>query len=253
VLNYGAGNIEIQGDVLYWKGQQLDNSLSLRIIQMYQQGFPIEPMVLFMENLMQNPSARAVRELYTFLERGQLPITPDGHFLAYKRVRGDFKDCHSGTVLNKPAYEFSTQELAALPTTGKDGVVVNIVDGTTVVSMERNRVDDNANNTCSNGLHFCSQEYLQHFGGQRTVILKINPRDVVSIPADYNSTKGRACQYQVIGELGVSADRAFTAAVQETANGSAAPQAPEYDRHGRPLSMTKSAIKKRLQLAAARG
>jgi hypothetical protein len=32
------------------------------------------------------------------------------------------------------------------------------------------------------------------------MILKINPRDVVAIPADYNNTKGRCCRYEVIGE-----------------------------------------------------
>jgi hypothetical protein len=85
-----------------------------------------------------------------------------------------------------------------------------------VVEMERNTVDDNMNNTCSTGLHFCSKEYLAHFGGHdsRTVILKINPRDVVSIPADYNATKGRTCRYEVIGELGVHPDEAFIAPVQ---------------------------------------
>jgi hypothetical protein len=50
------------------------------------------------------------------------------------------------------------------------------------------------------------------------VILKINPRDVVSIPSDYNNSKGRACRYEIAGELGVDPDTAFTAAVQENAN-----------------------------------
>ena len=83
-------------------------------------------------------------------------------------------------------------------------------------------VDDNQNNTCSSGLHFCSQEYLSSFGdsSSRTMILKINPRDVVSIPTDYNNSKGRACRYEVIGELGVNPEEAFTAPVQETAWGS---------------------------------
>jgi hypothetical protein len=87
-----------------------------------------------------------------------------------------------------------------------------------VVEMERNTVDDDKDRTCSSGLHFCSQSYLAHFGGERTVIVKINPRDVVSIPSDYNDAKGRACRYEVIGELGVNPEEAFTAPVQENAN-----------------------------------
>ena len=193
VLNYGAGNVSIQGETLYWKGQVLNTGLAKRMIEMLQEGFPIEPMVMFMENLYSNPSKRAVTELYGFLEKNNLPITPDGHFLAYKKVRDSFMDVHSNTMLNAPGC---------------------------VVEMERNAVDDNRDVTCSTGLHFCGMSYLSHFGGERTVIVKINPRDVVSIPSDYNDAKGRACRYEVIGELNVNAEDAFNKPVQSNANGS---------------------------------
>lgn len=193
VLSYGRGNVSIEGETLFWKGKELHTGLAVRMIAMLQEGFPIEPMVLFMENLMSNPSKRSVQELYGFLEKCNLPITPDGHFLAYKKVRGNYFDCHSGTMDNSVGQ---------------------------VLEMERNEVDDNKDQTCSTGLHFCSQSYLAHFGGERTVIVKINPRDVVSIPSDYNDAKGRTCRYEVIGELNVSPTDAFTSAVQETAVGS---------------------------------
>ena len=50
--------------------------------------------------------------------------------------------------------------------------------------------------------------------------MKINPRDVVSIPNDYDNTKGRACRYEVIGEVGVNPEDEveFTQPVQENAN-----------------------------------
>jgi len=68
--------------------------------------------------------------------------------------------------------------------------------------MERNSVDDNPNNTCSTGLHFCSLEYLKGFWGTsgHTMIIKINPMDVVSIPVDYDNSKGRCCRYVVVDE-----------------------------------------------------
>ena len=200
VLNYGKGHVTIQGETLYWKGTVLNTGLATRMITMLQDGFPIEPMVTFMENLYANPSKRAVTELYGFLEKNNLPITPDGHFLAYKKVRGNFKDCHTGTMDNSPG---------------------------TVVEMERNAVDDNKDVTCSTGLHFCGMSYLSHFGGERTVIVKINPADVVSIPSDYNDAKGRTCRYEVIGELGVNAEDAFTASVQENAHGTKTVYAPK--------------------------
>jgi hypothetical protein len=191
VLEYGQGNVAVQGDKLFWKGEEMHNALSNRMIQMLQDGFPIEPMIQFMENLMQNPSKRAVTELYGFLEKNSLPITPDGHFLAYKKVKNDYKDCYTGTMDNSVG---------------------------SVVEMERNRVDDDQNRTCSTGLHFCSRDYLNHFGGDRVVIVKINPRDVVSIPNDYNDSKGRACRYEVVDEIDKEkADEAFAKSVQATA------------------------------------
>ena len=204
VLNYGKGNVSVQGETLYWKGKVLNTGLATRMIAMLQDGFPIEPMVNFMENLYANPSKQAVTELYGFLEKNNLPITPDGYFLAYKKVRANYLDVHSGTMDNS---------------VGR------------VVEMERHEVDDNRDNTCSTGLHFCGQSYLKSFGGERVVIVKINPADVVSIPSDYNDAKGRACRYEVIGEVGADeagTDGAFTEQVQDNAtNNIAKPVAPK--------------------------
>lgn len=193
VLNYGKGFVSIVGDTLYWKGEELHNSLTSRMIEMLKEGFSVEPLANFMENLMMNPSKRAVTELYGFLEKNNLPITPDGYFLAYKRVRGDYKDCHSGTMDNS---------------VGR------------YVEMDRNKVDDDRDRTCSTGLHFCSHSYLSHFGGERTVIVKIHPADVVSIPSDYNDAKGRTCAYEVVGEIDNKVEDGveFTKPVQSNAN-----------------------------------
>ena len=217
VLEYGNGNIAVEGDKLFWKGEEFHSSLSVRMIRMLQDGFDIKPMVAFMENLMLNPSKRAVTELYGFLEKNNLPITPDGNFLAYKKVRQDYKDVYSEKVLNKPAVYMNDTDKEYIKTV-QNGVKVEIVDGITTVSMERNKVDDDQNRTCSTGLHFCSRDYLNHFGGERIVIVKINPRDVVSIPTDYNDSKGRACRYGVIDEIDKDkADEAFAKSVQEAA------------------------------------
>ena len=193
VLDYGQGRVSIKGETLYWDNEVFNGAVATRMIEMLQEGFSIEPLVKFMENLLDNPSKRSVDELYGFLEKNNLPITPDGHFLAYKRVRDDYKDCHSGTMDNSVGQ---------------------------IVSMPRNKVDDDKDRTCSTGLHFCSEGYLKHFGGQRTVIVKINPRDVVSIPSDYDNTKGRACRYEVIGEIGNTNEPTdeFTKPVQSNAN-----------------------------------
>lgn len=169
-------NIQIVGGAISFKGEIVHNTLTKRIISFMQQDLPFKPLLKFLENLMENPSKRAVDELYDFLDVGELPITEDGHFLAFKNVKADYKDIHSGTFNNSVG---------------------------SVCEMRRNQVDEDKDRTCSYGLHFCSIAYLPHFrdsSGGKTMILKINPKDVVAIPADYNNTKGRTCRYEVIGE-----------------------------------------------------
>lgn len=176
VLAYTKNGVEIKNGVVFYNGTPLHNTLTNRILDFISKGLPFKPLVNFLNNLLENPSYRAVNELYDFLEAGDLPITEDGHFLAFKNVKSDYKDIHSGTFDNSVGQK---------------------------LSVSRNTVDEDANRTCSTGLHFCSIKYLPHFSdadGGHTMILKINPKDVVAIPADYNNTKGRCCAYEVIDE-----------------------------------------------------
>lgn len=167
--------IKLSGGQLYYDDVPMAKTLSDRVLQMVQEGFDVSPMVAFLNNLMENPSKRVVDHLYAFLEKGKNPITEDGYFLAYKAVRADFKDIHSGTFDNSVGQ---------------------------VVKMQRNRVDENPERTCSAGLHVCSFEYLPHFSQAHghVVVCKVNPKDVVAIPADYNNTKMRVSCYEVVSE-----------------------------------------------------
>jgi len=170
------GDIEVKDGDVYYLGRPFHNAMTDRLLSMLEEGFPVDALCNFLSRLKENPSKRAVDELYGFLEKNSLPLTPDGYFLAYKRVRGDYTDIHSGKFDNTPGQ---------------------------ICSMPRNEVNEDKDQTCSSGLHFCSLEYLPNFGrssGNRVVILKINPRDVVSIPSDYNNAKGRTCRYEVVSE-----------------------------------------------------
>lgn len=174
IQKYVKGHFECVDGVIYEEGVAVHNALTNRIFSMYEDGFPIEPMLNFYKNIKLNPSKASADELYLFLEANSLPITEDGHFVAYKKVRKDYKDCYTGTMDNS---------------VGK------------IVEMERKKVNSNRDVTCSTGLHFCSYEYLQHFGGDRIMIVKVNPMDTVSFPLDYSNSKGRCCKYEVIGEV----------------------------------------------------
>lgn len=175
IKTYCKGKVQIRNGVLFYDNDEIRNSLTVKILRMMEEEFPIEPMVKFFENLRENPSKAAQDELMLFMEANEMPITPDGHFLSYKSVREDYKDFHSRTFDNS---------------IGK------------VCEMARLDVDDNRQNTCSNGLHIGAKDYAGNFGGGgHLMVVKVNPRDVVSIPYDYNNMKGRVCRYEVIGEV----------------------------------------------------
>jgi hypothetical protein len=170
-----GSNIELRGNQLYFQGNVVRGILGKRILEMIRLGHDCGPLELFLGNLTQNPSSRAVEELYGFLEVSQLPITDDGHFLAYKSVTTDFKDHHTGKMDNSVG---------------------------AIVEMTRNLVDEDKDRTCSNGLHFAAHEYAKNFGSHgKMVVLKINPKDVVAIPSDYKNMKGRACRYEILEEV----------------------------------------------------
>ena len=177
-----------ENDNVFYDGQPLVNALSRRMVAMLNEGFDLTPLCNFMNKVAENPSRTAVVELYEFLEKNSLPITPSGNFLAYKRVQSNYKDFYSGTMDNSVG---------------------------SVLRIKRNKVDDDRNRTCSYGLHFCSLEYLpSYYGGHgKVMIVEINPADVVSFPPDYNISKGRTCAYSVVGEYNNENEEAFDKSV----------------------------------------
>jgi hypothetical protein len=177
VASFSDGLVEIKEGKVMYDGEEVHGSISKRILEFMSKGLPFQPLVNFLNNLMENPSMQSQQELYDFLEHEYLPITEDGYFLAYKAVRNDFKDKYRGTFDNS---------------VGK------------VVEMRRAKVDDNRSRGCSDGLHAGALNYVASYGsvdaGDRIVIVKINPRDVVSVPTDCNCEKLRTCRYEVVGE-----------------------------------------------------
>ena len=126
----------------------------------------------FLYNLTLNPDVRAQKELYNFVIRNNLAITPMGTILLYKWVDGNLRDCHTHTFDNSPGR---------------------------TVWMNRTQVDDNKDSHCSRGLHLCSFGYMKF--GSRLLLTEMHPRDAVSVPTDYNFTKMRCCEYKVLLEI----------------------------------------------------
>jgi hypothetical protein len=177
VTTFSDGLVEIKNGQVTYEGEVVHGSISKRILEFMSKGLPFQPLVNFLNNLMENPSMQSQKELYDFLEHEHLPITEDGHFLAYKAVRGDYKDKYRGVFDNSVGQ---------------------------VVKMQRAKVDDDRARGCSDGLHAGALNYVAGYGsvesGDRIVIVKINPSDVVSVPSDCNCEKLRTCRYEVVGE-----------------------------------------------------
>jgi hypothetical protein len=175
VAKASGGRVTLRDDGIFYDDQPITHYLGGKIMEMFSGGLPVEPYCHFLSNLFDNPSRISIQELYLFLEAANLPITSDGCFIAYKAVRHDFKDIHSGQFDNSPG---------------------------AVHFMPRNQVDDVRERTCSYGFHAAAYEYARNFmGSGRMVAVKINPADVVSVPSDYNNQKLRTCRYEVLYEI----------------------------------------------------
>lgn len=153
-------------------GVKLADSLIRRIQAMADAHQDPSPLLRFYERLAKNPSHRSRTQLHNFLEHMNVAIEADGTFLAYKGVREDYMDCHSGTISNLPG---------------------------SIVTMDRNLISDDADTPCHEGLHVGAQEYATDFGPV-TVICRVDPEHVVCVPKDYNAQKMRCCKYEVVGE-----------------------------------------------------
>lgn len=172
--SFSAGKVTVQNGQVYYGAEEVHGSISQRILELLKEDLPFEPVARFYERLQHNPSHQSVKELYDFLEKRALPITEDGCFLAYKRVKDDWTDFHTGKVLNKIG---------------------------TVVEMPRNKVDDDRAQGCSYGYHVGAIEYVSSFNsGGHILICKVDPADVVSVPLDAGCTKLRTCKYEIVGE-----------------------------------------------------
>lgn len=167
----GDGVALIDG-LLHVHGVPLPSELSTRILELKKERLPYASLLALWDNIQLNPSFNSRAMLFKFLEHNGHPLTDDGCFIAYRGVSTDFKDKHTGKFDNSVG---------------------------SICTMDRSQVDENPNNTCSAGLHVACYSYAKSFG-ERTVTVKVNPKDVVAVPTDYNGTKMRVCKFEVVAE-----------------------------------------------------
>lgn len=165
--------VDAQGHIQY-QGEYLPPEFQGRAAKMAAAGEDPSPLMRFFARLQQNPSKRSVDQLYTFLKHCNIPIEADGTFLAYKGVRSDLTDKHSGTIDNTP---------------GK------------VIRMARNQISDDPREACHEGLHVGARRYAESFKGYdgKLLVVRVAPENVVCVPYDSSAEKMRVCEYEVVG------------------------------------------------------
>lgn len=203
---FAEGHVSVKNGHVYYRDTVLHGLVVDHILEFISKKLSPVPMLKFINKLMNNPSYRATNELYSFLQHRQMPITPDGNFIAYKGVQTNYYSVHSGTI--------------TLLTGKADGVnnTGHIYNGVgEYISVPRNEVCDNKEIHCAQGLHAGSLDYALGWGSRR-VLVEINPIDVISIPDDCGCMKLRACAYKVIGDYVSPLNNTYCDAYSSCAN-----------------------------------
>ena len=208
IENWSEGDFRFVDGFLFYDDEPVRKVITSRIVQMLKEGWDHKPMLKFLENLYENVSHRAVTEFYDWIQHKGLAITPDGCILGYKGVAvysGPEQDDLDGNTL-------------------KEGDLVDRYTGFShrnnigdAPAMKRRKVDDNCNNGCGSGLHAGTFEYASNWAGNdgKVILVKIDPRDVVSIPTDCEFQKLRCRTYEVVD---VARDIIETAVVDDYYN-----------------------------------
>jgi hypothetical protein len=171
----GLWDVDGFGD-MFIDGRKLPKALGDRLADFHANKWPLAPLVKLWKNILANPDKTAQTDLYPYLEYNGHPITSDGCFIAYRAVRkeedGRLVDSHTGTMDNSVG---------------------------SVVKLDRSKCDGDRNNTCSRGLHAANLDYVtKNYSGHVVVNVKINPKDVVAIPVDYDNHKMRCCEFKIV-------------------------------------------------------
>lgn len=178
-----TSKIDIENDCLHIAGNEVRGFLVDRWIDIKVNGGDVTAYEEFIKNLEQNPSSQSVTELVDFLGHKGFPITDDGCFLAYKGIREDDYSVRG----NKQTVVLQGQ-------TDSTGHILHTVGST--IEIARNSCDDDRSEGCSHGLHTGTWEYASNWG-QKLVLVKVNPKDVVSVPLCCDCQKLRCCKYVV--------------------------------------------------------
>lgn len=208
VSEFSDSNFEVRNGNLYLKGEytMIPFHIAKRVKEFMESKLPYMPLVNFWKNVRNNPSRISYEGLLRFLEHNKQPLTSDGCFIGYKKVKKHF--IRDGEFAPAKFRECRDNDGKRCYYTDTHSSTFDNGPGATP-KMDRFQIDPDPNVTCSQGLHVAAWEYAASFSGNTVVSVKVNPSDVVAVPTDYNNQKIRTCGYEVIEECKVKHDVDF--------------------------------------------
>lgn len=141
----------------------------------------------FTRRLEANPSSESRSQLFAWLAAGGFTITRGGMIVGYKGVGSDGRSLYKGREWVNIAHQGGTVETVI-------GNVPYPIGAT--VEMARSLVDDDRDSACSVGLHVGTYSYAIGYG-PATILVLVDPADVVAVPRHGYSQKMRVCKLTV--------------------------------------------------------
>lgn len=192
---YLSDNLSIQDGQIYFGDFMLEEALANHMLSLLdEENVPKDEIlwksyVRFLDNLHQNVHEDIRKQLFKWMEYenqagNAFGITEDGCIVGYKGC--------GGTVLNPQSVFEGTAIVDGVEMTGK---IPNKVGS--VITMPRSAVQNDPSIGCSYGLHVGTRSYATAWA-PILILVKVNPRDVVSVPYECDSQKMRVCEYTVL-------------------------------------------------------
>lgn len=142
----------------------------------------------FAENLYSNVDPRIREQFVNWLESQEwLTFTEDGCFIGYKGCQKNAQTGIAESIYMGPGIVNGDVYNGHIP--NPDGAVVEI---------DRSLVENNPSVGCASGMHVGTYDYARGWGAGILCRVKVNPRDVISVPFDCSAQKIRCCRYTVL-------------------------------------------------------
>lgn len=195
-----SNNVSIRGSRIFFGEERLEEALETHLFSLLDDAKPKDEKiwrsyVRFLDNLFQNANKEIREQLFRWMNYENkagngFGITDDGCIVGYKGCAGTILDPiskHSG--------------FAIVDDVEMNGQIPNKVGS--VIRMPRAAVQHDPSVGCSQGLHVGTRDYATRWA-PILLLVKVNPRDVVSVPFECDSQKMRVCEYTVLKVTDVS-------------------------------------------------